>query len=103
LGWADEAEQAARTSLALVGSSFVRNQAFSTIHLGNAHFAAGNVDEAAQVIGDGAVLAARNRSARVLDTLSRARASLRTWQDRPAVRELDDKLRAYRLLPSSTT
>jgi DNA-binding XRE family transcriptional regulator len=103
LGDVPHAEKAARQSLSLVGSSFVRNQAFSTIHLGNAYLAAGELEQAAQTLGDGAALAARNRSARVVQTIERARASMRLWQDTPAVRELDATLVSYGLSPSSTT
>lgn len=99
----EEAEQAARTSLTLINRSFVRNQAFSTLLLGGAYLADGDVDQAAKVIADGAALATRNRSVRLLSTLSRAWSDLRPWQGRPAVRELEDRLAAYRLLPNSTT
>lgn len=100
---AEQAEQAAKYSLELVGSSFVRNRAFSTIGLGKAHIAAGDIDEAARVIGEGAALAIRNRSTRVIDRLSRARASMQAWQYTPAVKELDDKLIAYGLVSNART
>jgi DNA-binding XRE family transcriptional regulator len=103
LGDIAPAEQAARESLAQMGSSFVRNQAFSTIHLGNAYLAAGELEQAAAVVGDGAALAARNRSARVVQTIAQTRASMKQWENTPAVRELDAKLVSYGLLPSSTT
>jgi DNA-binding XRE family transcriptional regulator len=103
LGDIAPAEQAARESLAQMGGSFVRNRAFSTIHLGNAYLAAGEVELAATVVGDGAALAARNRSARVVQTIAQTRAGMKHWQDTPAVRELDAKLVSYGLLPSSTT
>ncbi len=102
LGDALRAEQAARESLSLVGSSFVRNQAFSTVHLGNAYLATGELEQAARVVGDGAALAVRNRSARVVQTIGHARARMRPWQDTSAVRELDAKLVSYGLSPSST-
>jgi hypothetical protein len=73
------------------------------INLSAAYTADGEVDEAARVVGEAAALAARNRSTRVIDVLGQARAGLRQWRDTPAVRELDDKLMAYNLLPSSPT
>lgn len=103
LGDIAPAEQAARESLAQMDGSFVRNQAFSTIYLGNACLAAGELEQAAAVVGDGAELAARNRSARVVQTISQTRASMTKWANTPAVRQLDAKLVSYGLLPSSTT
>lgn len=103
LGNAAQAEQAARESLAQIEDSFVRNKAFSTIHLGNAHLAAGELEQAAEVVGDGAALASRNRSVRVIQTIAQTRAAMKPWQDTSAVRELDAKLVGYGLSPSSTT
>lgn len=103
LGDAAPAEEAARESLTRMGNSFVRNRAFSTIYLGNAYLAAGDLEQAAATVGDGAALAARNRSARVLQTIDQARAGMSPWESTPAVRELDAKLASYGLLPSSTT
>lgn len=103
LGQVAEAERAAKESLQLIGRSFVRNQAFATLYLGNAYVAGGEIDQAARVIGDGAVLTARNRSTRLTATLHRARAGLRAWQKTPAVQQLDGRLRTYGLLPSPTT
>lgn len=103
LGDYDLAEQAARESLSLTGESFVRNRAFANIYLGNAHLAAGEIEQAAQVFGDGAELAARNRSARLSQTIHRARLDMRPWGGTPAVRDLDDKLVSYGLLPDSRT
>lgn len=103
LGNYDVAEQAARESLCLTDVSFVRNRAFSTIYLGKAHLATGEIEQAAQVFGNSAELAARNRSARLVQTIERARADLRPWRDTAAVRDLDAKLVSYGLLPSSRT
>lgn len=102
LGDAAQAEQAARESLTQMGRSFVRNQAFSAIHLGNAYLTAGELEQAVSVVGDGAALAARNRSARVMQTIAQTRANMRLWRDTPAVRELDAKLASYGLFSSSS-
>ena len=103
LGNPAQAEKDAQESLARMESAFVRNQAFSTIYLGNAYLAADELEQAATVLGSGAALAARNRSARLVHTIARSRADMDQWRDTPAVRELDAKLADYRLLPSSTT
>lgn len=103
LGDAVGAEQAAQEALRLMESSFVRNRAFATIDLGNAYLVAGELEQAAQVVGNGAALAARNRSARVVQTIGQARTRMRPWQDTSAVRELDAKLVSYGLPPSSIT
>jgi ATP/maltotriose-dependent transcriptional regulator MalT len=102
-GEAAKAMQAAADSLVQVSSSFVRNQAFSTFHLGNALVATGELAEGARVIGDAAALAARNRSPRLVQTLTKTHSSLQTWHSSIAVRELNDQLAVYGLLPSSST
>ncbi|OLF07495.1 hypothetical protein BLA60_26560 [Actinophytocola xinjiangensis] len=102
LGNLTQAEQAARESLAHLDGSFVRNQAFTTIYLSNAHLAAGNLDQAAAALSDSIALAARNRSARLTQTITRSRTAMNPWQNTTAVRELDATLNSFRLLPSST-
>lgn len=103
LGDAVGAEQTARDSVRWTGSSFVRNRAFSTIHLGNAYLAKGELEQAAEAYGASAALAAQNRSARVVATIRQARERMRPWQHTSTVRELDAQLRSCRLVSSSTT
>ena len=79
---APRAVQAAQESLTLINGTFVRNQAFSTLHLGNAYIESGEIEEAARVIGNGAELAARNRSARLVELLRQSRGRLDRWQGR---------------------
>jgi len=100
---APSAVQAARESLTLIGRSFVRNHAFGTLHLGNAYIESGEIEEAARVIGEGAELAARNRSARLVELLKRSRGRLERWQRTPAVTALDERLESYSWGRSSTT
>jgi hypothetical protein len=97
------AVQAAREALAGIDPCFTRNQAFSTLHLGNAYIESMEIAEAARVIGEGAELAARNRSARVVSVLLDSRARLSRWQDTKAVKAMDDRLAAYGWARKSTT
>jgi transcriptional regulator with XRE-family HTH domain len=89
------AVRAAQQALAGIDASFTRNQAFSTLHLGNAYIESGEIAEAARVIGDGAELAVRNRSARVVSVLLDARARLGRWQDTKAVKAMDERMASY--------
>jgi transcriptional regulator with XRE-family HTH domain len=97
------AVQAAQEALTGIGPSFTRNQAFSTLHLGNAYIDSGEIVEAACVIGEGAELAARNRSARVVSMLQHSRDRLGRWQQTKAVRALDERLACYGWGRNSTT
>lgn len=100
---ASPAVQAAHEALARINRSFVRNQAFSTLHLGNAYIQSGEIAEAAHVVGDGAELASRNHSARLVALLKRSRGRLDRWQHTRAVQALDERLHAYGWGRNSTT
>jgi hypothetical protein len=91
------AAQAARTSLELLDGSFVRNVAFSTLALAEAHVRGRDIDRAAQVLGDAGELVARNRSARLTQRLRAGRSQLAQWGSARAVRALDDRLATYGL------
>src|SRR5262249_51560031 len=73
------AAQAARSSLELLDGSFVRNMAFSTLILAEAHMRGRDIDQAAQVLGDAGELVARNRSARLTQQLRAGRSQLAQW------------------------
>jgi hypothetical protein len=92
-----EAAASAERGLQLFDSSFVGSLAFCTLRLGMARLMSGEVEEAAQVVGDAAVLATKNRSARLSGEVKAARGHMQPWQDTPAVRELDERLMAYGL------
>jgi hypothetical protein len=92
-----QAAQAARSSLELLDGSFVRNVAFSTLALADAHVRARDVDRAAQALGDAGELVARNRSARLTQRLRAGRSQLAQCGSVKAVRTLDDRLAAYGL------
>jgi transcriptional regulator with XRE-family HTH domain len=87
--------ESAQEALRLVDPSFVRNQAFGTLHLGNAHIQRREIEAAASRFSEAADLAARNRSARVVDLLLRSRSRLDPWQHSRPVKELDERLAAY--------
>ncbi|MFQ6326515.1 hypothetical protein ACLMAL_10295 [Nocardia sp. CWNU-33] len=55
------------------------------------------IDEAAQVIGEAAVLAASCRSDRLSGIIAGARADLTPWADALCVRHLDDLMNDYGL------
>ncbi|MGH3696952.1 MAG: hypothetical protein ACRDRX_23730 [Pseudonocardiaceae bacterium] len=92
LGKPTEAAVSAQQALQLFDHSFVRDFAFCTLRLGTTRLLSGDIDEAACVIGEGAVLAARIRSARLTREVRTARGRLEPWKDTQAVRELDERL-----------
>ncbi len=85
----DEAVVSARGGLAVFNASYVDGYALCTLYLGRAYLQAGEVEEAAQVIGSAASLAAQNRQARLVTELHTARARMEPWRETSAVRELD--------------
>jgi tetratricopeptide (TPR) repeat protein len=93
LGKPREAAASASAGLMLYDKSFVDGYAVCVLHLGNAHLQAGEVNEAARVIGEGALLATKTRSVRLTGEVRAARRRLQPWHDMPAVRELDERLR----------
>jgi len=86
LGKPVEAAASASTGLRLFDNSFVGSQAFCTLRLGAAYLQSGEVEEAARVIGDGALLATQNRSIRLTKEAQAARARMQPWQDTQAIR-----------------
>ena len=92
LGKPQEAAVSASAGLVLYDRSFVDGYAVCMLHLGNAHLQADEIDEAARVIGEGAILAAKTRSARLTSEVRAARGRLQPWQGTQAVRELDGRL-----------
>jgi len=92
LGKPKEAVASASTGLTVFNKSYVDGYALCTLHLGNAHLQAGEIDEAAWVIGSAASLAAQNRQARLVKELRTSRARMQPWQGTQAVRELDERL-----------
>ena len=92
LGKPAEAAATAERGLQLIDSSFVSGLAFCTLRLGTAHLLSGEVEEAARVIGEGTLLATKNRSARLTGEVRAARGRMQPWRDTPAVRGLDERL-----------
>lgn len=95
IGRPAEAVAAAERGLKLFDTSFVGSLAFCTLRLGTARLLSGEVDEAARVVGEGALLATKNRSARLTGEVKAARMRMQPWRNTPAVRSLDEKLAAY--------
>jgi len=92
LGKPVEAAVSASTGLRLFDNSFVGSQAFCTLRLGTARLQSGEVEEAARIISDGALLATQNRSIRLTKEVQTTRARMRPWQDSQAARTLDEQL-----------
>ena len=90
-----EAIASAQKALQLFDNSFVRDFAYCTLHLGTARLLSGEVEEAARVIGEGALLSTRIRSARLTGEVRAARGRLKPWNNTAAVRELDERLRGW--------
>jgi DNA-binding XRE family transcriptional regulator len=88
----NEAAMSARTGLTVFNMSYVDGYALCTLHLGSSYLQAGEVEEAAQVIGSAASLAAQNRQARLVKELRTARALMEPWKNTRAVRVLDERL-----------
>jgi transcriptional regulator with XRE-family HTH domain len=97
LGDTTEAIRQANQSLAMVDTSFVRNRAFTMSYLSTAYAAADQIEDAADCLGDAALLATRNHSARLVKQVRSTRAGLAPWADSRAVRRLDERLQAYGL------
>jgi DNA-binding XRE family transcriptional regulator len=93
LGKPAEAAASAERGILLYGNSSDRGLAYCNIHLGTARLLCGEVEEAARVIGEGALLATKNRSARLTSEVMAARGRLQPWHNTTAVRELDERLR----------
>lgn len=92
LGKPQEAAAKASAGMQLFDDSFVGNLAACTLRLGTAHLQSGEIEEAARVIGDGALLATQIRSARLAREVRTARAQMQPWQGTKAVRALDERL-----------
>ncbi len=92
LGKPQEAAFKASEGLQLFDNSFVGSLAFCTLRLGTAHLQSGEVEEAARVVGDGALLATQARSVRLTREVQTARARMEPWWNTQAVRELDERL-----------
>lgn len=94
LGKPQEAAAKASAGLRLFDNSFVASLAFCTLHLGAAHVQLSEIEEAARVIGDGALFATQAPSARLTKEVRATRAQLQPWEATPAVQALDEQLAA---------
>ncbi len=92
LGKPKEAIFAAERGLRLFDSSFTSGLAYCTLRLGTARLLSGEVEEAARLTSEGALLATKHRSARLISELRAARGRLQPWHNTTAVKELDERL-----------
>jgi tetratricopeptide (TPR) repeat protein len=88
----DEAAVRASTGLAVFNKSYVDGYALCTLHLGNSYLQTGEVEEAVQIIGSAASLAAQNRQPRLVTELYTTRARMQPWEGTQAVKDLDEWL-----------
>ncbi|MGH3837960.1 MAG: hypothetical protein ACRDSF_20010 [Pseudonocardiaceae bacterium] len=95
LGKPAEAAAAAERGLQLFGTSFVSDLASCTLRLGTARLLSGEIEEAARLIGEGALLVTRIRSARMTKEVQTARGRMQLWHNTAAVKELDERLAGW--------
>ncbi len=97
LGKPTEAAAAAERGLQLFDTSFVSDLANCTLRLGTARLLSGEIEEAARLIGEGALLATKHRSARLTSEVKAARGRMQPWHNTTVVRELDERLMGWRM------
>lgn len=87
-----QAAAAAEKGLQLFDTSLVGDLAFCTLRLGTARLLCGDIDEAACVIAEAALLATHSPSVRLTKEVHAARARMQPWQNTQAVKTLDEQL-----------
>ena len=92
LGRPAEAAAVAERGLKLIDSSFISGLAFCNLRLSTARLLCGEIEEAARLTSEGALLATKNRSTRLTSEVKTARGRLQPWHDTAAVKELDERL-----------
>ncbi len=97
LGETDRAISYRQQALKVMDRSFSRDLAMATVGLSEAYVQCKEIDEAARLLGDAADIAVCNSSARLIERLEQAHASMQPWQHTTAVRTLDERLAAYGL------
>jgi hypothetical protein len=93
-----QAVEAALTAQAQFDRTHVQRYTRCQIRLGHALILDKEINEAARILGDAASHA--HLSPRLTQELYAARALLQPWATTPAVKTLDDQLKAYGLLPT---
>lgn len=92
LGDTVAAISASKRAADLMGDPYTRDRAVTLLELSRPLVAAGDIDEAADVIGEAADLTAQNRSPRLAASVITERHKLAPWASAPAVRQLDERL-----------
>jgi hypothetical protein len=83
-------------SLTLVDPANLPNYTFRLLFRAEARIQQAEVAEASSVVGDVAQLTAGNTSQRIADRVTDVRSLLAPWERTKSVRELDERLVAYR-------
>lgn len=99
-GHVDEASRLAETAMRQIDPSYVRNRAFATLDLAMCHVSGQrpDVDAARSTLRDAGLLAAHNRSVRLVGRVHSCWRRLEPWHADPSTRALGDELAAYQLL-----
>lgn len=97
LGAAEHAVRTAEASMTLIDSSFVRNLAITSTHLGVARLRMKKPDVAggAAAIADAGRLASHNRSTRLVEKVRSGVQELSPWRAEPEVKDALDQLAVY--------
>ena len=68
------------------------NIAMAKLEISTAHVQAGDIDEATVTLASVGDFVSQNRADRLVKQMHSIRATLKPWQDTPAVKQLDDQL-----------
>jgi hypothetical protein len=96
LGQPEVAMQATTKSLHLVDPANLHNYTFRLLMRADALIRQAAIPEATTILGDVTQLTAISPSKRITERVNQVRRSLVPWEQSPPVRELDDRLAAYR-------
>jgi hypothetical protein len=99
----DAAMTALDKSLMLVDPSHLHNRSFWLLRRAEARIQQAEVDEASSIVADVARLTAGNGSQLIAQRITDVRGLLTPWERTKPVRELDERLAAYRPAAGSGT
>jgi tetratricopeptide (TPR) repeat protein len=96
LGQSEPAREVFRQSLALWDPTLARQRAEVAVALADALVQAGEIPEACELAGEAHEVAVTMESARIQRKVAALRTVLEPWKSDPAVRRLDERMRAAR-------
>jgi len=101
LGQPEAAMDAATKSLRLVDPANLHNYTFRLLLRAEACTQQSAIPEATNIVGDVIQLTAVSPSKRIVERVDQVRSSLTPWEQTQPVRELDERLAAYRRAPGN--